>query len=65
MGKETVPTNLSELKRLQSAMQREMKKYEPIMRQIESEMTRLSKQSWSKPLLEATKKYQGESSVEG
>jgi hypothetical protein len=53
MGKNSVPTSRAQAKRLQSAMQREMKKYKPIVKQIQSEMTRLAKLDWSKPLLEA------------
>ncbi len=53
MGKNNLPTSRSQAKRLQSAMQREMKKYKPIMKQVQDEMKRLAKLDWSKPLLEA------------
>lgn len=37
-------------------MQREMKKLEQIMKQIQNEIKRLEKQDWSKPLLETVNK---------
>lgn len=63
MGEDGIPTSESEAKRLQAAMQRELKKLQPIMKQIQEEMDRLAEQDWSAPLLEATKKYKFESNV--
>jgi hypothetical protein len=59
MGKDAIPTSRAQAKRLQRAMQREMKKFEPIVKQLQTEMERLAKQDWSKPLLEAASKKPG------
>ena len=64
MDVDTMPTSKAEAKRLQSAMQREIKKLEPVMKRIQNEMERLSKQDWAGPLLEAAKKYEYEFEVE-
>jgi hypothetical protein len=63
MGKDNIPTSQSEARRLQSAMQRKLKKLQPVMKQIQNEMDRLAEQDWSAPLLEATKEYKSESNV--
>jgi len=63
MDMDTMPTSKAEAKRLQSAMQREMKKLRPVMKQIQNEMERLSKLDWAGPLLEAAEKYEYEFEV--
>ncbi|MCP4456209.1 MAG: hypothetical protein GY809_32525 [Planctomycetes bacterium] len=54
MDKHAVPKSRAEARRLQRAIQREAKKFDPIVKQMQREVERLSKQDWCKPLLEAT-----------